>query len=106
MKNLTPFIDDRGNMHVHGREGGVAVFEFQDEDGTPRNMSGASVFFEVKGFRKALQAGDTTSQMILIIERGDLNAYLNKTVDYVVLDETGTVPHVIIEGKLVVSGWV
>lgn len=105
MKNLTPFIDDSGNMHLHAREGGIAVFDFQEDDGTPRDMTGAQIFFEVPGFRKALTTGEAPSQLILTLERGDLNSYINKVTDFIVLDETGEVPHVIVEGKLVVDGW-
>lgn len=104
-KNLTPFIDENGNMQLHAREGGIAVLEFQEDDGTPRDMTTAQVFFEVPGFRKELSAGEQPSQRILIINRGDLVNFLNKVSDFIILDETGAVPHVIIEGKVVVTGW-
>lgn len=100
-----PFIDENANMHLHAREGGIAVFDFEDDDGNPRDMTGASIFFEVEGFRKALDAGETSSQMLLIIDRGELNDFINKKREYVVLDETGVVPHVIVEGNLIVNGW-
>ena len=106
MKNLTPFIDDSGNMHLHAREGGLAVFDFQDDEGNPRDMSNASVFFETENFRKALGAGENPSQLILTIERGDLNSFLNSRVEYIILDETGDIPHVIMEGNVIVTGWV
>jgi len=106
MKNLTPFIDDDGNMHLHTREGGLATLDFQEDDGSPRDMTGASLFFEVEGFRKALSAGENASQMILLIERGELNQFRDKVSNYIIIDETGEVPHVLIEGKVIVSGWV
>lgn len=106
MNNLTPFIDADGNMRLHAREGGVAVIEFQEDDGTPRNVENASIFFEVEGFRKELSEGEATNQKILVLERGDLAAFLDRVTDYIILDETGDVPHVIIEGKVIISGWV
>lgn len=105
-KNLTPFIDDSGNMHLHAREGGIAIFDFQEDDGTPRDMTNADVFFEVKDFRKALTPGQQDHQLVLTIDRGELNQFLNQVNDFIVLDETGVVPHVIIEGKVIVDGWV
>lgn len=106
MKNLTPFIDETGDMHLHGREGGIAVFDFEDENRNPRDMTGASVYFETASFRKKLEPGEADSQLILILERGELATALNKRQDYVVIDETGEVPHVILEGNVIVSGWV
>ena len=92
-------------MQLHAREGGLAVLEFQEDDGTPRDMTTAELFFEVEGFRKALTAGETNNTRVLTIERGDLTQFLHKVTDYIIIDETGSVPHVLIEGKVVVTGW-
>ncbi len=105
MIEAKPFIDCEGNMHLHAREGGLASFNFQDEFGAPRNMTSASVYFEAPNFRRQLTPGGNPSQLILTIQRGDLNQFLNTRVDYLIIDESGSVPHIIIRGKLTVFGW-
>lgn len=105
--NIPPFIDSSGNMHLHAREGGVAVLTFKDANGDSRDVSASEMFFEVAGFRKALEPHDTDDdKQVLIIERGELNSYLNKISEYVILDETGLVPEVIIGGRVAIVGWV
>lgn len=106
MKNLTPFIDSDGNMRLHAREGGLAVLDFQEDDGTPRDMTSAALFFEVEGFRKELAPGEAPSQRILVVDRGDLSGFVGQVNDFIILDETGEVPHVLIEGKVIISGWI
>ena len=105
MRTLPAFINENGDMSIHVREGGVAVFVFEDEAGNPRDMTNASVYFEIKGFRRKLTAGDQPNQLILTIQRSDLNAFQNQRNQFLVLDETGTVPHVIMDGNIIVRGW-
>lgn len=106
MKNLTPFIDESANMSIHAREGGYAEFEFQLDDGTPRDMSGAAIFFEVEGFRKQLVPHPTDlSIQILTLDRGDLNSFISRLTTYVILDETEEIPKVVVQGNVRVYGW-
>jgi hypothetical protein len=107
MIELAPFFDDDGNVNLHAREGAIAEFSFADADGVDVDASSWNVFFDVSGFRKQLtpHATDPTL-LVLTIERGDLNQYLNKLTDYVIVDETDAIPIVIIEGKVRVRGWI
>lgn len=105
MRELRPFIDADGDIHLHGLEGGLATFEFTDEAGVARNMVGANVTFNILGFSKALTAGDLPQHMVLTLVASELPNSIGKVIDYVILDRTGPVPHVIIDGKLVMSGW-
>lgn len=92
-------------MFLHGREGGRAVFTFEDDQGQPRNMTGAEVVFETStGVTKALVAGDASNKMTLILQAGDLSV-TSRPAEYIIIDRSGLVPQRILSGKLVVSGW-
>ena len=105
MSTNAPFLDDKMNMYLHGREGGQAVFEFTDYENNPRDMSTSDVYFEVQGFRKKLTPGDQTYKLILTIERGELIEFMNKPTDYIIIDESNVIPHIIVEARLSVTGW-
>jgi hypothetical protein len=105
MRELRPFIDDDGTIFLHQQEGGVAVFDFTDEEGVPRDMTFADVTFRMQGFSKALIAGDTTSQLVLELLASELPDSSEKARDYIILDSTGAVPHVILDGSVVLTGW-
>lgn len=106
IKVMRPFINDDASMFLHAREGGVAVFSFTEEDGTPRDMTEATVTFETQGFVKSLTLGEEPNQMVLKLNASELPiTTLNKSRDYIILDSSGELPHVICDGKLTVTGW-
>lgn len=99
-------IQDNGDIRLHGQEGIVVVFEFTTDTGAPRVMTGASVLFKTETFSKALVAGDLTNQMVLLLTATDLPVgFLNKKTPYIILDNSGTVPQVILSAEVVVTGW-
>lgn len=104
-REMRPFIDSDGDMTLHGREGGVAVFTFKDDSGQPRDMTEASVSFQTPNFSKDLEPGPESDQMTLTLEASELPNPMNKRLEYIILDSSGTVPHVICDGKLTVIGW-
>lgn len=105
MKTTPSFIHTSGLMTLHAKEGGVAVFDFYEANGSTRDVSADPMFFEVPGFRKQLSLGEASNQLVLTIEPGDLAGFLRKVTEYIILDESGDVPRVILEGKLIVRGW-
>lgn len=99
-------IQEDGDIRLHGREGILVVFEFMTDLGNPRDMTGASVTFETDDYIKALIAGGQTNQMVLSLNAADLPAnHINKKTPYIIRDNSGTVPHVIIDAELIVTGW-
>src|SRR5688572_30677980 len=98
-----PFIDDDGDMYLHPRGGGIAVFLFQLENGNPRDMTGAQILFIVEDFEVQLTAGDTTDALVLTIEPGDLDFMIGKKKSFILLDETPTPPQVLMEGTIIVA---
>ena len=100
-------IQDNGDIRLHGQEGIVVVFEFTDNLGAPRVMTGATVLFKTETYSKALTAGIATNQMVLTIGPTDLpDVLLNKKTPYIILDNTTpAVPQVILTADVVVTGW-
>lgn len=102
---MPPVVSPEGDITFHGREGVVVVLDFETDQGVPRDMSGATVRFEIDGFAKNLTPGPGISNMTLTLDRGELPNTIGRMVDFVVVDETGTVPHVIWSGRLNQIGW-
>ena len=105
MLNMPPLVTEAGDLRVHGREGIYLPFVFQQDDGSPRDMTGADVRFELEGFTKALVAGDEADQMVLVIDQGELPDTIGRVVPFIVLDYSGATPHPVWEGNLIQTGW-
>lgn len=99
-----PFIDDQLNIRVHPKAAGQAIFVFEDETGAPRNVQAGIFYFDTVGYRKRLTAGDETNHLVLTIEVGDVNHLMNKSTQYLILDETQgqTRANMILMGELMV----
>lgn len=102
---MAPAVTEAGDIQLHGREGLLIPFVFEEDNGSPRDMSEAVVTFEIKGFTKPLTVGDETNHMVLSLNQGELPNTIGKVVDFVVVDYSGSIPHVIWAGKLVQLGW-
>lgn len=99
-------IQDNGDIRLHGQEGILVVFEFTTDTGAPRVMTGATVTFKTKTYSKALTAGDATNRMVLTLTPADIpDDLLNVKTPYIILDQSGSVPHVIMSAELVITGW-
>lgn len=106
MREMSSIITESGDIQLHGREGVVASLLFEDEDGSPRNMASATVRFETPTFTKDLTLGSEPNQMVLTLDRGELPNTIGKVSEFVVTDHSGSVPHVVWGGKLILLGWV
>jgi hypothetical protein len=102
---MPAIVTESGDIQIHGREGASLVFEFTDDADAPRDMTAATVTFEIEGFTKGLTPGAAPHLMVLQIQRGELPNTIGKVVEFVVIDETDTVPHVIWSGNLIQVGW-
>ena len=100
-----PFVDQSGDMYLHPEGGGVAVYCFQMDNGTDRDMSASQVFFQVGTFRKQLTPGETSNALVLTILPGELNSLQGKKSNFILIDETNTPHLVILEGSIFVSKW-
>lgn len=99
-------IQENGDIRLHGQEGILIVFEFTTDSGAPRSMVGATVLFKTQTYSKPLVAGEAAHQMILQLRASDLTPdFLNRKTPYIILDNSGTVPHVVMNAELVVTGW-
>lgn len=99
-------IDERGDIRLHGQEGLRLVFQFTDENGDPQDVSANIYKFKTEYFEKSLTSGVTTAEKILQINEGELTPeHLNKRVGYIITDESGIVPQVILSAQIAVSGW-
>lgn len=99
-------IQENGLIRIHGQEGILVVFEFTTASGAARDMTGATVKLKTPLFEKALTVGDTTNTMVLTLQPSDIRPQMvNKKTPYVIVDESGAVPHVILASDIMVSGW-
>ncbi len=98
-----PFIDSNGDMYLHPRSGGIAVFSFQLDNGNPRDMTGRQIFFEVSTFRTQLVAGDTNDALVLTIQPSDLAFMVGKKNSYILIDESSNPDQVLLEGSIIVA---
>lgn len=102
-------IDDDGNIRLHRREGSRFEIAFELPDGTPRDVSAALLFFEVKNeFRKPLESGTAIDNRTLIITREETAQLSTSTKGnpFVLIDETNVPPDVVWEGSIFVRGFV
>lgn len=102
----TPLVDQQGNIAIHGRSGASMTLKFQLADGQPRNVSGASIFFEVHNvLRVALGAGQTNDERTLILSRAQVALLSGAPRIFDFVDESGTVPEVFWSGNVRVFGF-
>lgn len=95
-----------GDIQLHGREGLLATLIFVDDDGAPTDMSEAVVKFETATFSKLLTLGAETNHLVLSLNRGELPNSIGHVEDFIVLDESGEIPHVVWSGRLTMTGWI
>lgn len=106
MINMPSSITESGDILLHAKEGLRVPVNFQSEDGTPRDMTGTTVSFFVKGGPTiALTPGSTLDELVLVIPQGAYNALLNKRVEFALVDQTGTPANLLWSGTLTVTGF-
>jgi hypothetical protein len=107
--NQTPLFDAAGNMYVHGLGGILLTLEFQNTDGSPRDVSARSMFFVVEGKLKVpFSNTDVVGQKSLDVSQTQVSRVGLKNgkvgPQYVIVDET-TTWDVLFEGMLLVRGF-
>jgi len=107
---LPPLVDERGDINLHGRQGAELILEFYDENGVARDMSAATVTFEVGpslNYPLAPVAG-VPSQMKLTLANADVKDIFNApNKNFIVLETVPALvptPHWV--GMVYVSGWI
>lgn len=99
-------VDDQGNISLHGREGLYLPVSFLDIDDDPRDVSSALLYFEVQGkLRKALAAGGSNDERVIVLTRAEVAAIGQASVPFALIDETfvtgsDTIPDTLWEGKI------
>jgi hypothetical protein len=106
MVDLTAPVDDNGNININNQEKVVIDFFFEVSEGVPRDMTGRTLNLEVEGAVViALTNGPETNQMQLTILPEALDGFLDRVVDYIVIDRTADIDEIMAEGRLTVRGW-
>jgi hypothetical protein len=108
MINMPAVITETGDIRFHAKEGVRIPISFQNEDGTPRDMTveGTSVKFYVEGFPTiTLVAGATSDELVLLIPQGTYNDLVDKKAEFALVDETATPPNLEWSGTLMVTGF-
>jgi hypothetical protein len=106
MINMPSPITETGDIRFHAKEGLRVPVNFQNEDGTPRDMTGATVKFYIEGGPTfTLTAGATADEMILLIPQASCNTLIGKKADFALVDETPTPANLEWSGSLMVTGF-
>lgn len=108
MINQPEIVDDNGDIFLHGRQGASIILEFKDVNGVLRDMSAATVTFEVGPLVNVALTPvvGNTAQMELVLTQADVKAIYNQDIKDFVFLEAGTVPNPVWRGTVYVSGWV
>jgi hypothetical protein len=95
-----------GDIIVHGREGLFLELQFKDALGSPRDVSAASLFFEVDEIvRVALVAGSGNDKRAVSLTRAQVASLTGEVRKFALIDETETLPDVIWQGSISLSGY-
>ena len=101
-----PWIDDNGDMQLHGRQSGNIYFDFFEDDGvTPIDMSARTVVFEVGpdiNVTLTSVVGDT-NRLRLVLDAATVDAIFNAEDKQFVLNEAGLI---YMEGIVYTRGWI
>lgn len=105
VKTVPELIDEDGNIQVHGRQDAVITLEFNNDDGTPEDVSGKAMTFECgTEINLALTNGSSTNQKVLTLTNATIKTiYGQSNKAFVVLDDTKSPRWV---GAVYVTGWV
>lgn len=109
MINQPAVVDDNGDIFLHGRQGATIILEFKDVAGALRNMSVATVTFEVGPTVNIVltPVAGQTAQMKLTLTQANVKSIAASAIkDFVFLDTTGAVADPVWRGTVYVSGWV
>jgi len=100
-------VDARtGDIVVHGREGLSLAVQFKLADGAARDVTAASLFFEVDSvLRVALAAGTSSDRRTISLTRAQVASLAGGSRLFALIDETGTIPDVIWRGQIRVEGY-
>lgn len=101
-----------GDITLHGREGVILEFAFQNAVGDFVNISDTELWFEVKGvLRTELTAGPTDYRRLITITQAHTvainaaGAKFGRTLPFVVRDETADPPSVLWMGNITTVGF-
>lgn len=101
-------VDDNGDINLHGRQGATIPIQFLNPNGTPRDMSGKTVTFEVGptvNIALVLDSSDH-SVMNLNIANLDVKAIFDADIrDFVVIETIAGIPTPHWRGTVYVAGW-
>lgn len=94
------------HINFHAQVGIRITYTFQNDDGTPRDMTGKDVEVSVdNGFRKDLTIGSTSDTMTLTLFGSEVPSLVGKLARYIVLDKSVSPPAEVASGNLMVTGW-
>lgn len=102
-------VDDNGDIILHGRQGAEIILEFKDETGATRNMTAATVTFEVGPTVNVslTPVSGEPAQMKLTLSNTDVKAiYAAKDRRFVFMETSLPQPTPIWVGMVYVEGWV
>lgn len=105
--NQKPTLDKYGNIRVHALEGLDMPVQRRGESGNLLNIAAAALFFYINGVgRWPLAAGiDNTERRVQVTPADLLPLEIDEQTTYALVDETGSVPITLLEGRFKVEGF-
>lgn len=84
----TPVVQENGNISLANKSGASIIVTFQNDDGTPRDVTGRIYYFEVDDLRILLSNGSLPSEKVLTFTRTQVTGLHGTKHNFVLLDET------------------
>lgn len=95
-----------GSITLHGREGLSMELQFTVADGSPRNVSASTMYFEIEGLlRVALTNGGSTDKKVVTLTRTQVESIAGAPRRFALIDETATTPIVLWSGPIQLRGY-
>jgi hypothetical protein len=100
-------VDALGNIRIHKRGGIQIPIKVLDVSGAEIDISGRSMFFEIKGVVREALEQDPANPLgrLAVLSNEDLEDLPVGATDFAVIDESGIVHDVIWSGKVTGYGW-
>lgn len=108
MSAQQPVVDENGDLFLHGRQGLELVIEFQNADGTPRDVSAAEMTFEVgPSVNETLTpVPGNIDQLQLTLSNDDVKAiFAENNKEFVFIDHSAPQPTPFWVGVVYPLGW-
>lgn len=99
-------VDENGDIFLHGRQGASLVIEFKNPDGTARDVSAATMVFEVGPVLNVTLTNTTGGKQLTLSQANVKSIFEAEDKNFVLLETSATPVTPLWQGVIYMSGWV